>query len=97
MKYTELLEIARKNNIDIVKLTIAHELESCLGTENKISNEDEFECLCAQVYEIYLSIDSYDLNAIIRIILNTIYDEEEKLILANKYDNDLEEYVRQKL
>lgn len=92
MKYIELLALAKKHDINIVKLTIAYELECILAEE---LDEEQFEELCEQVYDIYLSIDTYDLNAVCKAVLDAFTDEYEKETLENEYDNDLEEYVRQ--
>lgn len=92
MKYIELLALAKKHDINIVKLSIAYELECIL---NEQLDEEHFEELCEQVYDIYLSIDTYDVNLICRAVLDAFTDEEVKELLINEYDEDLEEYVRQ--
>ena len=90
MKYVELLKIAQEKQISVVKLNIAYSLECCL---NKELNEEEFENLCEKTYDIYLSLDTYNLDLICQIVLDTILLEEEKEILEIDYEGDLEEYV----
>ena len=94
MKYTELLKLAKKHKINILKLTIAYELESLL---NEQLDEEPFNELCEQVYDIYLSTETYDVEIICATVLVALTDEEEREILINEYDEDLEEYVRQTL
>lgn len=52
MKYIELLEQAKKENINITKLFIANEVDALLRGNEKEINEDKYEEICSIVYEI---------------------------------------------
>lgn len=87
--YTELLNIAK--SINVIKLEIAYEVHCCLN--NDITDE-EFESVCEHVYNAYMSMDTYDINKIARIIIDSRYNEDYHNFLINNFGNDLEEYVR---
>ena len=66
MRYIELLEQAKKENINITKLFIANEVDILLR-EAEI-NEEMYEEVCANVYEYYLEIDYSSINDVAKIV-----------------------------
>ena len=95
MTHIELLKLAKELEINIAKLNIACELETLLN--DNLVNEQQFEELCLEAHNIYLSIDTSNSSAVCMIILDTFYNEDDKEDLIENYDNDLEEYVRQNI
>lgn len=62
MFYKKQLEIAKKNNINIIGLDIANEVESIF--ENLL--DDDFEKSCALVERAYLKSEDLSINQIVR-------------------------------
>ena len=81
MTYTEELKKAKENNIDILTLTVANEVESLLnGYEMPPYTETAFERACAVVEANYMKAD-------INISLESIV-----LALLKKTNNNIVEY-----
>lgn len=73
MKYKELLEKAKKYDINISKLAIAYEVESVFGEDM-----EGFEDACSLIYEAWL--DSYATDiAGLTLALENLLEEEMSL------------------
>ena len=53
MKYLELLNVAKKQELNITKLFIANEVDILIRKYVKERNDKIFEHLCSLVYEYY--------------------------------------------
>lgn len=76
MKYIELLEQAKKENLNITKLFIANEVDILLRGHEKI-NEEMYEEVCAKVYEYYLEIDYSSINDVAKIVCDLYINNQE--------------------
>ena len=65
MSYTELLDFAKANEIDIPKLAIADEVKCVL-----FDYEEDFERLCELIYTMWLKTDLISLNSLCNATLN---------------------------
>ena len=77
MKYIELLELAKKEKINITKLFIANEVDTLLRGYEKEISEDKYEELCSIVYENYLKIDYSSINDVAKIVCDLFIDSQE--------------------
>lgn len=77
MKYIELLELAKKEKINITKLFIANEVDALLRGYEKEISEDKYEELCSIVYENYLKIDYSSINDVAKIVCDLFIDSQE--------------------
>ena len=80
MNYTELLDFAKANEIDIPKLAIANEVECVL-----FDYEEDFERLCELIYTMWLKTDLISLNSLCNATLNFMKR-------SGKRPNDIEFY-----
>lgn len=89
MKYIELLELAKKEKINITKLFIANEVDTLLRGYEKEINEDKYEELCAIVYENYLKIDYSSINDVAKIVCDSFIGSQEinEEIIREKLEN----------
>lgn len=87
MRYIELLEQAKKENINITKLFIANEVDILLR-EAEI-NEEMYEEVCANVYEYYLKIDYSSINDVAKIVCDLYINHQEtnEKIIREKLEN----------
>lgn len=89
MKYIELLEQAKKENINITKLFIANEVDALLRGNEKEINEDKYEEICSIVYENYLKIGYSSINDVARVVCDLFIDSQEinEEIIREKLEN----------
>lgn len=57
MNYRETLENAKKHKIDALKLSIAHELDYFIESEELEFNEEQFETACDLIETSYIKCD----------------------------------------
>ena len=70
MKYLELLNVAKKQELNITKLFIANEVDILIRKYVKERNDKIFEHLCYLVYEYYLMIDYSSINDLANVDVN---------------------------
>ena len=89
MKYIELLNVAKKQELNIIKLFIANEVNILIKEYTKERNENIFEHLCSLVYEYYLIIDYSSVNDIANIICSSYFKKEKinEVIIRGKLEN----------
>ena len=88
MNYTELLNFAKANEINISKLAIANEV-NCVFFDYK----KYFETLCTMVYAMWLDTDSIGINALCNAILNFIKRTKKKPSDIEFYEKDWNEII----
>ena len=89
MKYLELLNVAKKQELNITKLFIANEVDILIREYVKKKNDKIFEHLCYLVYEYYLMIDYSSINDVANVICD-LYFKNEKIsekIIREKLEN----------
>ena len=77
MKYLELLNVAKKQELNITKLFIANEVDILIRKYEKEKNNKIFEHLRSLVYECYLMIDYSSINDVANIICDSYYKNEK--------------------
>ena len=77
MKYIELLNIVKKQELNVIKLFIANEVDILIRKYEKEKNNKIFEHLCSLVYEYYLMIDYSSINDVANIICDSYYKNEK--------------------
>lgn len=77
MKYIELLNIAKKQELNITKLFIANEVNILIRKYVKERNDKIFEHLCSLVYEYYLMIDYSSINDITNVICDLYFKNKK--------------------
>lgn len=77
MKYIELLNIVKKQELNVIKLFIANEVDILIRKYVKEKNNNIFEHLCSLVYEYYLMIDYSSVNDVANIICDSYYKNEK--------------------
>lgn len=77
MKYIELLNIVKKQELNVIKLFIANEVDILTRKYEKEKNNKIFEHLCSLVYEYYLMIDYSSINDVANIICDSYYKNEK--------------------
>ena len=82
MKYLELLNVAKKQELNITKLFIANEVDILIREYVKKKNDKIFEHLCSLVYEYYLMIDYSSINDVANVICD-LYFKNEKISEKN--------------
>lgn len=99
MTYTEELKKAKENNIDILTLTVANEVESLLnGYEMPHYTETAFERACAVVEANYMKADiNISLESIVLALLkktnNNIVEYDNTYGLRNIGSRELFDYI----
>lgn len=83
--YNELLKEAEKLKDKLTDIVIAREVAAVFGKDHK-----EFEDICLFVREMYFNVDSYDVNAMCRAIINFGEDHEYKTYKGMFKHNDPE-------
>ena len=78
MKYLELLNVAKKQELNITKLFIANEVDILIRKYVKERYDNIFEHLCSLVYEYYLMIDYSSINDVANVICD-LYFQNEKI------------------
>ena len=73
MKYLELLNVAKKQELNITKLFIANEVDILIREYVKKKNDKIFEHLCYLVYEYYLMIDYSSINDLTNVICDLYF------------------------
>ena len=73
MKYIELLNIVKKQELNVVKLFIANEVDILIRKYEKEKNNKIFEHLCSLVYEYYLMIDYSSITDVANVICDLYY------------------------
>ena len=84
--YKNLLIRAKENNINIVNLNVADQLESELKNrmkENEGISDEQFDLACNLVRETYLKYENLTIWAIVEALLDIITDSEESF---NSFD-----------
>lgn len=87
MKYMELLNVGKNQELNVTKLFIANEVDVLIKEHIKERNEEIFEHLCSLVYEYYLMIDYSSINNVANVVCS----------LYLKKENINEKIVREKL
>lgn len=89
MKYIELLNIAKKQELNVTKLFIANEVNILIKEYIKEKNDKIFEHLCALVYEYYLKIDYASINDVAKIVCDLFINSQEieENIIRKKLEN----------
>ena len=82
MKYLELLNVAKKQELNITKLFIANEVDILIRKYVKERNDKIFEHLCTLVYEYYLMIDYSSINDLANVICD-LYFKNKKISEKN--------------
>lgn len=82
MKYIELLNIAKKQELNVTKLFIANEVDILISKYLKERNNKIFEYLSSLVYEYYIMIDYSSINDVANVICDS-YFKNEKLSEKN--------------
>ena len=82
MKYLELLNVAKKQELNITKLFIANEVDILIREYVKKKNDKIFEHLCYLVYEYYLMIDYSSINDLTNVICD-LYFKNKKISEKN--------------
>lgn len=77
MKYIELLNIVKKQELNVIKLFIANEVDILIRKYEKENNNKIFEHLCSLVYEYYLMIDYSSINDVANVICDSYYKNEK--------------------
>ena len=77
MKYIELLNIVKKQELNVIKLFIANEVDILIRKYEKEKNNKIFEHLCSLVYDYYLMIDYSSINDVANIICDSYYKNEK--------------------
>ena len=77
MKYIELLNIVKKQELNVVKLFIANEVDILIRKYEKEKNNKIFEHLCSLVYEYYLMIDYSSITDVANVICDLYYKNEK--------------------
>lgn len=77
MKYIELLNIVKKQELNVIKLFIANEVDILIRKYEKEKNNKIFEHLCSLVYEYYLMIDYSSINDVANIICDSYFKNEK--------------------
>ena len=77
MKYIELLNIVKKQELNAIKLFIANEVDILIRKYEKEKNNKIFEYLCSLVYEYYLMIDYSSINDVANVICDSYYKNEK--------------------
>ena len=84
--YKKLLTKAKENNIDIVNLNVADQLENelkNLAKENEGISDEQFDLACALVKDTYLKYENLTIWAIVEALLDIIRDSKESF---NSFD-----------
>ena len=84
MKYIELLNVAKKQELNVTKLFIANEVDIIIKKYVKDISDNIFEHLCSLVYEYYLIIDYSSVNDIANIICSSYFKKEKSLSLRTE-------------
>ena len=87
MKYMELLNVGKNQELNVTKLFVANEVDVLIKEHIKEINEEIFERLCSLVYEYYLMIDYSSINNVANVVCS----------LYLKKENINEKIVREKL
>ena len=82
MKYIELLNIAKKQELNVTKLFIANEVDILIRKYLKERNNKIFEYLSSLVYEYYIMIDYSSINDVAIVICDS-YFKNEKISVKN--------------
>ena len=77
MKYIELLNIAKKQELNVTKLFIANEVDILIRKYVKERNNKIFDHLCSLVYEYYLMIDYSSINDVANVICDSYFNNEK--------------------
>ena len=86
MKYIELLNIAKKQELNVTKLFIANEVDSLIRKYVKERKNKIFDHLCSLVYEYYLMIDYSSINDVANVICDLYFKNKiisEKAFVKN--------------
>ena len=89
MKYIDKLKMVKDANVNIIKLFIAHEVDSLLKEQISVITEESFEEICTLVYENYLKIDYSCVEDVARIVCS-LYVRSQKIdqeIIRDKLEN----------
>ena len=89
MKYIELLNVAKKQELNVTKLFIANEVDILMKEHIQERNEEIFEHLCSLVYEYYLMIDYSSINDVANVICDLYFNKEKisEKIIREKLEN----------
>ena len=82
MKYIELLNIVKKQELNVTKLFIANEVDILIRKYVKERNNKIFEYLCSLVYEYYLMIDYSSIKDVANVICD-LYFKNKKMSEKN--------------
>ena len=77
MKYLELLNVVKKQELNITKLFIANEVDILIREYVKDRNDKIFKHLCSLVYEYYLMIDYSSINDVANGICDLDFKNEK--------------------
>lgn len=77
MKYIELLNIAKKQELNVTKLFIANEVDILIRKYLKERNNKIFEYLSSLVYEYYIMIDYSSINDVANVICDSYFKNEK--------------------
>ena len=77
MKYIELLNIAKKQELNVTKLFIANEVDILISKYLKERNNKIFEYLSSLVYEYYIMIDYSSINDVANVICDSYFKNEK--------------------
>ena len=72
-----MLNIAKKQELNVTKLFIANEVDILIRKYVKEKNNKIFEHLCSLVYEYYLMIDYSSINDVANIICDSYYKNKK--------------------
>ena len=79
MKYRDMADLLNNNGINIIRLTIAHEVDSQLEMDIK---DEEFEDICKSVYRKYkYYLGSYRQPSIWELVCDEIRKREWKFYI----------------
>ena len=89
MKYIELLNVAKKQELNVTKLFIANEVDIIIKQYVKVISDNIFEHLCSLVYEYYLMINYSSINEVTNIICSLYFNKEkiDEKIIREKLEN----------
>ena len=68
MKYIDKLKRVKDANVNVIKLFIAHEVDSLLKEQISVITEEVFEEICTLVYENYLKIYYSSIEDVAKIV-----------------------------
>ena len=88
--YRNTLARARMHDIDVTKVYIARELDDCLESD---VDDALFEKLCEEIHDLYLSIDTYDINVITRAVIGRHFSDKVKETIEESFNGDIIEYI----